>query len=150
MRWSTLLVSLLALTPLWKISQSLTQMAITGKKTAKIEAALTSCGLSEVRVVYENSGEISGIVTSVRFALLRDGLRAAPGLKIARSNGAGDIVVSPKEGPIQAVYKAYIDNTEADFVSGVSSAKSCVYLLEFDWLDFAGTKNTFHRECSCP
>lgn len=149
-RWSALLVSVFALAPLWSISESLTRLAVAEKKIAKIEAALTACELTEVRVVYENSGEISGIVTGVRFALLQDGVRNVPELTIGRGDDSGDIVVSPKEGPVRAVYRAYIDNTATNFVTRSSRVNSCSYVLEFDWMDFAGSKRQLRRECVCP
>jgi hypothetical protein len=149
-RWSALFVSALALAPLWSISQSLTQLAIAERKMARIEAALTACDVREVRVVYENSGELSGIVTDVRFALLLGGVRTDPDLKIIRSDGSGDIVISPGDGPIRAVYRAYIDNTEANFLPADSRPASCAYLLEFNWMDFSGSRQQLRRECACP
>ena len=150
MRWSAILVSVFALATLWSISKSLTQLAAGEKKAAKIEAALTACELREVRVLYENSGEISGFVTGAHFSLLLDGAHSSSALTIRRSDGQEDIVVDPKERPVRAVYKAYIDNTETSFVSKPLPAKSCSYIMEFDWMDFAGTKRQLHRECPCP
>lgn len=149
-RWSALLISLFALAPLWDISQSLKQLTVTEKKMAKIEAVLTRCDFYEVRVAYENSGKINGIVTGARFALIKDGTRSVPELEIRLSSEEKDIVVSPGERPVRAAYKAYIDNNETNFISESSQARPCTYQMEFEWMDFSGTKKQLQRECSCP
>jgi len=150
LRWSTLLVSLFALAPLWSISDSLSRLAFS-KKAAKIEAALTGCSQNEVRLVFENSGNTSGIITGVSFALLQEGKRITPrGLDIRGSQGEEDIVVSPNQPPARVSYRASIDNVEASFIPESRARQDCFYLLEIDWIDLAGSRQQLKRECRCP
>ena len=149
LRWSTLLVSLLGLAPLWIISSSLSKLAFSNK-AAHIEAAVTGCEQDSVRLVFENSGEISGIVTGVTFALLQDGKRSIPDLDIRSNQGEEDIVISPQQPPVRVVYRPYIDNTPANFIPESRAQQNCFYQLGIDWIDFAGSHQHLTRECRCP
>jgi len=149
LRWSALVVTLFALAPLWSISNSLSRLAFSDK-AANIAAAVTGCEQGSVRLVFENSGEISGIVTGVTFALLQDGERTIPDLVIRSNRGEEDIVISPQQPPVSVVYLPYIDNTPASFIPESRSRENCSYQLGIDWIDFAGSKRRLTRECRCP
>jgi len=150
LRFSAILVSLFALAPLWTISSSLTKLVAPQHKAAQIQAAVTGCGSDEVRVVFENSGQISGIVTGAHFAIERNGVRSVPELEVLRSDGGGDIIVTPLQPPVRASYRAYIDGTPASFLAEPSAGEGCSYLLKIDWIDFAGSHRQLQRECPCP
>ncbi len=74
MRWSTVLVGLLGIVPLWGIASALHELAFS-PKTANVEAALTSCKTNQVTVAFANSGKFDGIVTDVNLFLVQDGKR---------------------------------------------------------------------------
>lgn len=149
LRWSTFLGSLFVLIQLWSIAGSLSTLAFT-EKTARIDAAITSCSQDEVRVAYENSGSISGIVTAVDLSLRIDGQKTTPDLDIRNSLAAEDVLVSPGAQPVRANYRAYIDNTPASFIAESMAERDCAYLLDIHWIDFTGAEQLLSKECRCP
>jgi hypothetical protein len=147
-RWSALFVSLFALAPLWSISNSVSKLAFSDK-VAQIEAAITSCSHKEVRVAFENTGELSGIVTSVDFAIKKgDEVRPPDGEMRPTGNG-GDILVLPDKPPVMLSYRAFIDGEPTNIIPEADTAGKCSYLLDIRWTDFAGSKKQLTRECRC-
>lgn len=146
LRWSTLLVSLLGIVPLWGIASSLNKIAFS-PKTANVEAVLTSCNKDRITVAFANSGKFDGIVTDVNFALMQDGKRNESDWEL-RPNS--NVVVRPNEPPVLVTYLAYIGNTETDFISGPQTDKLCSFVVEINWMDFKGSTKKISRECSCP
>jgi len=140
----------LTLTPLWNISKSLTTLVTPQQKAAKLQVAVAGCTADEVRVFFENNGQISGIVTGLRFAVVQAGKRSEPEVEIRRNAGEQDIIVSPQQQPVKASYHAYIDGTPASLYSRSDGDGACIYQLEFAWLDFAGTRKTLEATCPCP
>lgn len=150
LRWSALLITLFGLAPLWSISNSLSKLSV-DTKVAHIEAALTACEKDSVRLVFENSGEISGIITDITFALLQDGQRTVPGLELRNNlEDEQDILVIPDQPPVRVTYSPYIGNTKASFISESQSHENCLYQLQVKWIDFAGSHQQLSRECGCP
>ncbi len=149
LRWSAFLGSLFVLTQLWSIADSLSSLAFTDK-AARVEAAITSCRQDEVRVAYENSGELSGIVTGVDYSLRIDGVESSPDLDVRNRLSDEDVLVSPKAPPVRASYRAYIDNTPASFIAESMAERDCAYLIDIRWIDFSGTEQLLSKECRCP
>jgi hypothetical protein len=148
-RLSALAASLFALYQFSSIADSLSELAFVDK-TARVEAAITHCGQDEVRLAFENSGEISGIVTAVDFALLIGGQKTVPDLDIRNNSAAEDILVSPGTEPVRANFQAFIDNTPASFLAETPLNQECRYLLDIHWIDFAGSEQVISKECPCP
>lgn len=157
LRWSALLVSLFALAPLWSISGSLSKLAFR-EKAARIEAAIIGSSLDEIRIAYENSGDISGIVTAVNFAVNKDKIRTVPDVEVRGCvyDDAGncqlekETLVSPNRPPKIVYYHAYIGNTRAKFIPESQAKQNCLYLLNIAWIDFAGSKRQLEKEYLCP
>ena len=148
LRWSALLVSLFALAPLWSISDSLSKLAFT-KKSAKLEAAVTACDHQEVRVAFENSGELSAIVTSVAFTIDINGKRQLPEVSIRNNQADGDILVVPHEPPVMISYRAYIEDEATNFLPAQQIELGCTDRLDIEWTDLQGGKQHLFRECGC-
>jgi hypothetical protein len=148
LRWSTLLVALLGIAPLWGVANSLHKIAFS-QKTANIEAALTSCGREQITVAFSNSGQLDGIVTDVNFSLLENGKRTKT-FEVRAQNVLSDIVVSPKTPPVLTTYKAFSGNTETIFISKPNSHKSCFFVMDLNWIDFKGSTKNITRQCTCP
>ena len=148
LRWSALLVSLFALAPLWSISGSLSKMAFT-KKSAELEAAVTACNHQEVRVAFENSGELSGIVTNVDFAFELNGERRVPQMAIKHGRKERDILVVPGNPPEIVTYRAYIEGEPSNFFPANLADQQCRYLLGIYWTDLQGETEQLSRECRC-
>ncbi len=147
LRWSALLVSLLALAPLWSLSSSVSKLAF-HEKAARIEAAVTACNAEEVRVVFENSGELSAIVTGVDFSVLTRGEYAVPEVDIANQLSEGDILVVPNERPVKVVYRAFIQDEPTSFFPQQDSP-DCRFRLAINWTDLKGNAAQLSRECRC-
>ena len=148
LRWSTLLVSLLALAPLWSLSGSVSKLAFAQKK-AIIEAAVTACSYDEVRVAFENSGELSGIVTGVDFSVKQGADVRAPDGTMRNRLAEGDILVMPGKEPVMASYQAFIDGEPTNIISELFAQQDCSYLLNIRWTDFSGAEQQLVRECRC-
>lgn len=151
LRGSAIAISLVAvITPLWGIAGSLIKMAFTDP-TAQVEAALTSCGVEDIRVAYENSGKSSAIVTGVTFARIEEGKRIIPDdITVRGEQGDLDIVVSPNQPPVTVTYYAYSEQMKTKFIPSSELRSSCFYELEVRWMDFEGSQETILRRCSCP
>lgn len=148
LRWSTLLVSLFALAPLWSLSDSVSKLAFAEKK-AQIEAAVTACSYAEIRVAFENSGELSGIVTGVDFSVQQGADVRAPDGVMRNRLAEGDILVMPGNAPIMASYQAFIDGEPTNIISESLAQQDCSYRLKISWTDFAGSEQQLSRECRC-
>ncbi len=148
LRWTALLVSLFALAPLWSISNSVSKLAFFDK-VAQIEAAVTSCNHKEVRVAFENIGELSGIVTGVDFSIRQGNEVRSPDGEMRPHGNGGDILVLPHKPPVMLSYRAFIDGEPTNIIPKEEADRNCSYLLDIHWTDFAGSKQKLTRECRC-
>jgi hypothetical protein len=147
-RSSALLVSLLALAPLWGLSVSVYKIAFT-EKTAQVEAAVTACSYQEVRVAFENSGELSGIVTGIGFSIKQGTETRVPDGEMLNNQGGGDLLIQPDTAPVMVSYRAYIDGEPTNIIPESPAGQGCSYLLDIRWTDFSGSEQQLSRECRC-
>ena len=149
LRWTTLFVSILGIAPLWGIANSLHKLAFSSNN-ANIEAAITSCGNSEIVVAFANSGKTDGIVTNTQLELVYKDKVITAKYDIRALNRPSNFVVSPNSTPILVTYKAYISDTETLFVPSGTNQPSRSMKVIVDWVDFKDTRKQLVRKCSCP
>lgn len=159
-RWSTILVLLLGIAPLWSIASTLKTVF---SKTANIEAALTSYETDKITIAFTNSGKLDGIVTEIDFKILLNDKIKKTSYKVRPANivvspnkppvlvkYSADIVVSPNNPPVLVTYKAYIGNTPTEFISKDHGYTTCDYVMKIKWVDFRHNIKELSLKCTCP
>ena len=149
LRWSTLVVAILGLAPLWGIANSLKTIALSSK-TADISAVLTSCASDYFNLTLANSGNLAGIVTETNFRLKLNGKSHQPSYQVRASDDISDIVISPNQPPVQFKYQAYNRKMPTNFTSESIGYSSCQYALTIKWIDLKQNSNQLSLECECP
>jgi hypothetical protein len=144
-----LIVAVFSITPLWRIANSLHEIAFK-QKAAKIEAAITKYDRNGINIAYTNSGNLDGIITDVNLVVKIDGETRSSNCKIKPTNHNAEIVISPNSQPIIISYKAYMSDEECDLVPKGHSYANCFYSVNIEWIDFRKNKSNIPLIPKCP
>lgn len=146
MRWSTFGTAVLALVPLWGIAISL--RSAFSAPAAKVEALVTACSATEMRIALVNAGDLDAIVTGHEFSLQRGGINE-PLAYTVRSNAEDTPLVHAGASATMVSYAPYVGNEPTRFVPRGESVEQCEYRLSISWKDFSDASHQIERSCVC-
>ena len=149
LRWSTLVITLLSVAPLWGIANSLHKLAFVDKK-AQLDVAITHCSTHSITIAYANSGELDGIVQDIDFSYINGQQSITPDYQIRALDYPAGVIVSPNDKPVLVDYKAYIGDVESMINVGSRNSSQCLYQVKVNWTDLRGNANSLERTCACP
>ena len=146
LRWTTVIVVLIGLAPLWGAAISLYELAFS-KRAPVIEALITACTPKTISLAYINAGSLDGIVTGYNFKLEKNG-KLQKKSYVVKPNTQANLVITPEKPPTLVDVKAFIGETPAHFIRANQTPSDFVYHLTVKWSDFSDAKHELKRSCT--
>lgn len=150
-RWKDILVTVLALVPLWSAAVSLHRLAFE-PSIPKIQAVVLACSRDKISVAVANVGSAASVLGPPKLVIIRAGSSSKMSAYMLVQDGtegvAASVLDAGKTASLQLAPQ--LQGTKALLPAGTASGRDCAYEVQFPYRSFDGRAGTTSDRCHCP